>query len=68
MEDFLALAELPAAATFFCTERYASLEETGHELCPHPFLDRDRRARLRAARDAFPEAAGVARTRACTAI
>jgi hypothetical protein len=60
MREFLKRVDIPGAATFFCTQRYESLEATRHELCPHPFLEQGRNweEELRAKRDEFPQARG----------
>jgi hypothetical protein len=60
MAEFLELAPIPGRATFFCTQRYACLDETGHELSGHPFLEPggDWGAELRRMRELFPDATG----------
>lgn len=66
MAEFLATFDIPGAATFFCVERHEILEETAHEVGPHPFLysEADREQELARARAEFPQAAGC-RTHAC---
>lgn len=60
MAEFLAAFSLPGQGTFFCTQRYACLEASDHELAPHPFLGEgtDWQAELRRHRKALPAAAG----------
>ncbi len=38
MAAFLDEVPIPGRATIFCTQRYACLEGTHHELAPHPYL------------------------------
>ena len=61
MQEFLAEVRIPGSGTFFCTQRYSSLEGTGHEICPHPVLDpqADWDLTLDRARSEFPAARGV---------
>jgi Polysaccharide deacetylase len=58
MERFLAVHPVPGDATFFCTQSYAALADTRHELAPHPTLDAggDWRSELAAGRRQFPAA------------
>jgi hypothetical protein len=60
LREFLELVQLPGRATFFCTQRFACLEATGHELCAHPYLEPggDWDAVLATARSDFPDATG----------
>ena len=60
MREFLQRVPVPGTGTFFCTQRYACLEATGHELCPHPLLDAglDWEAELLRFRQLFPQARG----------
>lgn len=60
MAEFLDRVEIPGAGTFFCTERYACLEATHHEIGPHPTLEggMDWQAALEGMRAFFPEAQG----------
>jgi hypothetical protein len=39
LERFLAEFPIPGRATFFLHDRLPSLFATGHELCPHPFIE-----------------------------
>ena len=65
MREFLGEVQIPGSATFFCTQRYPSLEEAGHEICPHPTLDAaDPGPALDAARREFPDAIGF-RSHSC---
>jgi hypothetical protein len=59
MREFLDDVAVPGAATFFCTQRYASLGGA-HELCPHPFLQEgvDWEKELASGRADFPAAVG----------
>jgi Polysaccharide deacetylase len=41
MSAFLDEVPIPGRATFFCTQRYDSLETTDHELAPHTYLGVD---------------------------
>ena len=60
MEAFLAEVPVPGAGTFFCIQRYACMEGSGHELAPHPLLESggDWEAELERTRELFPEARG----------
>jgi hypothetical protein len=60
MREFLDVVPILGAGTFFCTQRYACLEATGHETAPHPTLEpgTDWDAELAAQRRRFPNAAG----------
>ena len=60
MEEFLAAIRIPGRATFFCTQRYECIADTGHETAPHPFLGPtgDWAAELAAKREEFPQAKG----------
>jgi hypothetical protein len=60
MDEFLERVPLPGAATFFCTQRFTSLEGTPHELCPHPDLGASAawRSEWRRWRKLFPDARG----------
>jgi polysaccharide deactylase WbmS-like protein len=60
MREFLEVAPLPGAGTFFCTQRYQCLEETAHELAPHAYLGRENNwdAELAEKREQFPNAVG----------
>lgn len=60
MVEFLGTTPIPGRATFFCTERYDSLEASGHELCPHVYLAAgvDWDVTLNQARNDYPTATG----------
>jgi hypothetical protein len=59
MAQFLGTYSVPGHGTFFCTQTYAVLAATGHEIAPHPTLDsgNDWRSALAASRRQFPDAA-----------
>lgn len=58
--EFLGEVEIPGTGTFFCTHRYDSLDQTHHEICPHPTLDagKDWQVELNRMRQMFPSAQG----------
>jgi hypothetical protein len=60
MRAFLDEAPIPGRGTFFCTQQYACLEETIHELAPHPYLGPggEWQEELRESRARFPHAVG----------
>lgn len=60
MRDFLAETPIPGRATFFCTQRYESLEMSNHELAPHAYLGAgsDWDVEIAAKRREFPDAVG----------
>ena len=60
MAEFVSEVPIPGAGTFFCTQRYASLDPEAHELCAHPVLapGADWAAALDASRAEFPDARG----------
>jgi hypothetical protein len=60
MAEFLGATALPGQATIFCTQPYDCLEDTEHELCPHPQLDPscDWDEELARTRAEFPLASG----------
>ena len=60
MVEFLDAFQIEGNATFFCTQPYASLERTEHEIAPHPTLipQTDWTAVLNKAREDFPYATG----------
>lgn len=66
MTEFLDKVEIPGVATLFCTQKYACLGHSRHELGPHPRLDGgvDWQAELESARAMFPQARGW-RSHAC---
>jgi hypothetical protein len=60
MAEFLATVPIPGRGTFFCTQPYACLDATAHELAPHPYLGdkNDWQQELQAKRAEFPKAKG----------
>ncbi|MEZ5849025.1 MAG: hypothetical protein R3D68_00050 [Hyphomicrobiaceae bacterium] len=60
MLAFLGSTTIPGRATFFCTNQYACLSETRHELAPHPYLgeEADWPRELSNMRRLFPDAKG----------
>lgn len=60
MRSFLVDTPVPGRATFFCTDVYASLAATDHELAPHPYLGagNDWDEELERKRRDFPDAVG----------
>lgn len=60
MDEFLNLFAIEGNATFFCTQRYSSLDESHHEIAPHPTLvaQTDWTEILKKSRTDFPEAKG----------
>lgn len=60
MSEFLAGVSIPGKATLFCTQTYSCLNETVHELAPHPYLgaNTDWMTELRKMRALFPTSTG----------
>lgn len=60
MAEFLRDIEIPGEGTFFCTQRYACLDRSAHEVAPHPTLQEggDWKDELMRMRDLFPDARG----------
>lgn len=60
MGHFLDSVDIPGTGTFFCTQKYTSLEQSRHETGPHPFLEEgaDWKIELQKMRDMFPAAKG----------
>lgn len=67
LERFLAEYPFPGTATFFAHRRFAALEASGHEICPHPFIEdlRDWRSSLKSITREFPHAPKGVRPHCC---
>ncbi|MGH8643128.1 MAG: hypothetical protein ACREX4_01175 [Gammaproteobacteria bacterium] len=60
MQEFFDSIPIPGRGTFFCTQRYDTGREDGHEFCPHPCLEQgtDWEKELDVKRREFPDALG----------